>query len=122
MTPTEQIDSHINNILDWRHDVLVKLREVVNSSCTDLEESWKWSTPVWVIGKSPVCAISSFKDHVKINFFNGSLLTEFQSNFNSGLDSKQHRSINFSQNDKMDLSLIQKIVKAAVNQIKQPLT
>jgi hypothetical protein len=62
-----------------------------------------------------VCAISGFKDHVKFNFFKGAYLPDRKGLFNSGLDSKEHRSINFAEDDKLDKSALKELIKAAVS-------
>jgi hypothetical protein len=61
-----------------------------------------------------MCAISGFKDHVKLNFFKGAYLPDPKSMFNSGLDSKEHRSINFSEDDRLDKSAIAQLIRDAV--------
>lgn len=105
-----QATEYINSFDDWRGNTLKELRELINA--TDLHEGFKWSVPVWT-GNKMVCAISGFKDHVKINFFKGAHLSD-QSAFNSGLDSKDHRSINISSTDKLDKAAIKQLILAAV--------
>lgn len=89
-------------------------RKLVNSTAPELKEDWKWSVGVWVYGKKPVIAFSTFKDHVKFNFFRGSELTEFSKVFNNGLESKNHRSIDLSQEDKLDTVTLKKVILAAL--------
>src|SRR5690554_4784877 len=87
-----KVDDFNNSFDDWRGQHLKELRQLINSAGTDLREEYKWNVPVWS-GKHLVCAISGHKEYVKINFFKGVNLPG-QSLFNSGLDSKEHRSIN----------------------------
>lgn len=118
MTTTEKIIDKIQSYPDWRGERLTALREIINECSPELSEDFKWNVPVWT-DHGLVCAISAFKDHVKINFFQGAHLPVSPSIFNSGLDSKDHRSINFSETDSIDTDLIKKLVLAAIEYNKQ---
>ena len=108
-----QTDDLIDSYPDWRGDLLKELRELINSAPLGLNEEFKWGVPVWT-NNGLVCAISAFKDHVKMNFFKGALLDDPNKIFNSGLDSKEHRSINFAKDDKVDKTAILNLLHAAV--------
>ncbi|MEO6513957.1 MAG: DUF1801 domain-containing protein [Candidatus Saccharimonadales bacterium] len=96
MTPSEQIDKKIVELTDWRGDLYIRLRELINNTDLRLKETWKWDTAVWRLNGN-ICALGVFKGHVKLNFFKGAQLQDSKMLFNSGLDSKEHRSINFAQ-------------------------
>ncbi|MEX2593835.1 MAG: DUF1801 domain-containing protein [Anditalea sp.] len=64
MNTSEQIDKYIASLTDWRSTLLTRLRKLINETAPEVGEDWKWSCPVWT-KKSPVCAISAFKGHVK---------------------------------------------------------
>ena len=109
-----EIDRLINSYSDWRGDLLRELRQLINETSPELKEDFKWGVPVWE-NKGLVCAISAFKDHVKMNFFKGAHLDSIKNVFNSGLDSKEHRSINFSKDDKVDVATIKLAIKVATD-------
>ncbi|HMB91616.1 MAG TPA: DUF1801 domain-containing protein [Rhodothermales bacterium] len=88
MTASQQIDQQIARLDDWRGDMLAKLRNVINDADPDLTEAWKWNTAVWT-HHGNVCAIGAFKNHVKVNFFNGADLEDPEGLFNAGLDPKR---------------------------------
>lgn len=113
MNIDEKVTGFIKSYGDWRSKRLDELRRIINSSGPELEQDFKWGVPVWTYG-GMVCAISAFKDHVKINFFKGAYLTDSNGLFNSGLDSKEHRSINIAQDDKIDSSDVAELVRQAV--------
>ena len=113
----EKVTAYVEGFTDWRGETLLKLRDIINTSGPELTEDFKWAVPVWTYN-GLVGAISAFKDHVKINFFKGVYLPD-QSHFNSGLESKEHRSINFSAGDKVDPQVIQQLVRAAVEHNKK---
>ena len=77
---------------DWRGDRIMYMRQLVLTVFPQLKESFKWGVPVYS-AKKLVLAMSTFEDHVKINFFEGASLPDPHGLFNSGLDSKKHRGI-----------------------------
>ncbi len=98
MNLSELIDNQIQATSDWRGEILKKLREIIHSADSEIQEDWKWSTAVFV-KNGLVCAISAFKNHVKINFFKGAKLKDSHNLINAGLESKDHRSIDFHEGD-----------------------
>ena len=115
MAATDKVTNYINSFGDWRGERLKQLRELINATAPELTEDFKWGVPVWT-RNGLVLAISGFKDHVKINFLKGASLDVPQSMFNSGLDSKMHRSINFSEDDRIDKTTLSELVRAATAQ------
>ena len=83
----QKIDALIASLTDWRGDRLRILREVIQQACPTIKEEWKRETPVWS-SKGNVVAAGIFKDHVKLNFFKGALLTQYADHFNAGLEVK----------------------------------
>ena len=113
MSPSEQITQKIASYTDWRGPVLARLRKLIQEANPKLKEEWKWSSPVWS-SDGLVCSIGAFKDHVKINFFQGAALKDPKGLFNAGLDAKATRAIDIREGDKIDEAAIKGLVKAAV--------
>jgi hypothetical protein len=113
MDTSDKIDEKIAQYDDWRGERLKELRQLINETSSELSEEFKWNTAVWT-HKGLVCAISGFASHVKINFFKGAYLPDPDNLFNSGLDSKEHRSINLGENDKLNKSAVAQLLKDAV--------
>lgn len=108
-----KVDEYITNHSDWKGDYLQKLRSIIRDADPKIVEEWKWDVPVFTHNKM-VCAISSFKDHVKINFFSGAKLTDSHKLFNNGFTSKQHRSIDFKEGDTIHEKELKELIKEAV--------
>lgn len=99
---------------DWRGPTLARLRVLINAADPRLKEDWKWSTPVWTY-KGNVCALGAFKDHVKINFFQGAAIQDQHGLFNAGLDAKASRSIDLHEGAAIDESALQELIRTAAS-------
>ena len=113
LTPSQQIDTYIKGLDDWRGKLLARLRKLILETAPELAEEWKWDTPVWS-HKGNVVAGGVFKDHVKLNFFKGASLKDPKKLFNAGLEAKATRSVDFSENSKVDESALKELVREAV--------
>lgn len=113
MKPSEQIDKYISDLNDWRGEMVINLRKIIHEADSEIVEEWKWDTPVFT-ENGMVCAIGVFKDHVKLNFFKGVLLSDPHKLINAGFDSKAHRSINFSEGSTINESVLRELVYEAI--------
>ncbi len=113
MTASQHIDNQLKELGDWRGKTLARLRKLILEAAPELTEEWKWGSPVWAY-KGNVLSGGAFKDHVKLNFFNGASLKDPGGLFNAGLDAKATRAIDFSEGDKIDELALKELVRAAV--------
>lgn len=112
MRASQHIDEYIAGLDDWRGEMLARLRALVNEAAPELNEEWKWDTPVWS-QKGNVLAISAFKDHIKVNFFKGASLEDSQGLFNAGLEAKATRAIDYSKSEEIDEVNLKELIRAA---------
>ena len=48
MSASQQIDARIDELGDWRGEMLARVRAVVTAADSDVVEEWKWrGVPVW---------------------------------------------------------------------------
>jgi len=113
MNPSERIDKQIADLADWRGQLLAKLRKLILAAEPDITEEWKWNTAVWT-HKGLICAVGPFKDHLKMNFFQGATLPDPHKLFNAGLDAKKTRAIDFYENDTVNESALTDLIRAAL--------
>lgn len=113
MTPSELIDKQIKETGGWRGDMMSQLRKLIHEADPEIQEEWKWEVGVYT-HKGMVCAVSAFKDHVKINFFKGAELEDPDKLFNNGFTSKKHRSIDSSEGDNVNDSALKDLIRSAV--------
>ncbi len=106
LKPSQLITHQIAELGDWRGKMLSRLRKVILEADSDITEEWKWNTGVWT-RDGLVCSAGAFKDHVKLNFFNGASLKDPKCMFNA-------RAIDFSEGDSIDASALKDLIRAAV--------
>ena len=70
-------------------------------------------TPVWS-HKGGICTGESYKNVVKLTFFNGAALNDPSGLFNSSLDGKVRRAIDIKENDKINEDALKNLVREAV--------
>lgn len=112
-SPAELITNHIAELNDWRGQLLARLRKLILAAAPGMVEEWKWGTPVWS-QQGNVVSVGAFKDHLKINFFQGAALPDPHDLFNAGLDAKATRAIDLYEDDKINEAALQELVRAAV--------
>jgi hypothetical protein len=108
----ERIDAYIAEVSGWRGRVLARLRQWIGDAAPELVETWKWNTPVWTRNGN-VVACGAFRDHVKINFFDGASLADPKRLFNAGLEAKKSRAIDLHEGDVVDEAAFKALVRAA---------
>lgn len=112
MNASELIDHRIAELGGWRGEMLARLRKLILSASPGLVEEWKWDTPVWS-NNGNVVAAGSFKDYLKINFFEGALLDDPAHLFNAGLEAKASRAIDIHENDKINEAALKDLIRSA---------
>ena len=113
MKPSELIDAKIAELDDWRGPMLARLRAVIKAADPEVVEEWKWSTPVWS-HDGLICTGEVYKKAVKLTFAKGASLKDPSHLFNSSLEGKVRRAIDFHEDDKVDETALKALVKAAV--------
>lgn len=115
MAVSEQIDDYLHSLPAWQRENLQLFRKLIHKVAPQVEEGWKWDVPVFLFKGKLVCAMSSFKEHTKYNFFTGAQVEDKHGLFNSGLDSKKHRSINVAEGEKIAEEKLKELLTAAFN-------
>jgi hypothetical protein len=120
-TPTQDIgkpanvlvDARVAELQDWRGDLLERLRAVITSADAGVCEEWKWNVPVWSCG-GIICTGETYKKAVKLTFARGAALTDPNRLFNSSLDGKVRRAIDFAQGAPIDEAALGALVREAI--------
>jgi hypothetical protein len=112
-SPSRLIDARIEELGDWRGQMLSRLRTVIRQADPGVLEEWKWSVPVWS-HDGLICTGETYKNAVKMTFANGAALKDPSGLFNSSLDGNTRRAIDFHEGEKIDEKALKELVRAAV--------
>jgi hypothetical protein len=118
--PSQLIDERIEELGDWRGELLGRLRSLVKEADPEVVEEWKWrGVPVWY-HDGMLCTGETYKDVVKMTFAKGAALPDPSGLFNSSLDGNTRRAIDFHEGEQIDEQALKALVRAAValNQAK----
>lgn len=110
---SQKIDARIDELGDWRGDVLARIRALIKAAEPDVVEEWKWrGVPVWY-RDGMICTGETYKDYVKVTFAKGASLEDPAGLFNSSLDGNTRRAIDIRENDTLDEKAFAALVRAA---------
>jgi hypothetical protein len=113
-SPSELIDARIEELGDWRGEMLSRLRALIKEADPGVTEEWKWrGTPVWSHG-GLICTGETYKNVVKMTFAKGASLKDPSGLFNSSLEGNTRRAIDFHEGDKVDEKALTALIRAAV--------
>jgi hypothetical protein len=115
------VDARINELHDWRGEVLARVRLRIKQADPDVVEEVKWRKPSNAMAGVPVwshdgiiCTGETYKDKVKLTFAKGAALEDPAGLFNSSLEGNTRRAIDFHEGDKIDAKAFKALVRAAV--------
>ena len=112
-SPSQLIDARIEELSDWRGDVLARIRRLIKQTVPDVVEEWKWrGVPTWE-HEGIICTGETYKDKVKLTFAKGASLDDPSGLFNSSLDGNVRRAIDIHEDDKINERALKSLVRAA---------
>jgi hypothetical protein len=111
---TQLIDARIEELGDWRGEMLARVRGLIREADPEVVEEWKWrGVPVWSHG-GIICTGETYKNVVKMTFLKGASLADPSGLFNSSLDGNARRAIDIHEGDKIDEKALKALIRAAV--------
>jgi hypothetical protein len=112
---SQLIDARINELGDWRGEMLSRLRRLIKAADPDIVEEWKWrGVPVWS-HDGIICTGETYKKIVKMTFAKGAALEDPSRLFNASLEGNTRRAIDFHEGDEIDEEALKVLVRAAVS-------
>lgn len=114
-SPSQLIDERIEELGDWRGQMLSKVRNLIKQVDPEVVEEWKWrGTPVWS-HDGMICTGETYKNVVKMTFAKGASLNDPSHIFNSSLDGNTRRAIDFHEGDEVDEEGLKELIRAAID-------
>ena len=112
-SPSRMIDERIEELDDWRGEMLSRLRKLIQQADPKVVEEWKWGIPVWS-HDGLICTGETYKKVVKMTFAKGAALDDPSGLFNSSLEGNTRRAIDFHEGEKIDEKALKALIRAAV--------
>ena len=117
---SSEIDARIQELGDWRGEMLARLRALIKEADPEVVEEckWKkpsnpWGVPVWSHG-GIICTGETYKSAVKLTFAHGAFLEDPAGLFNSSLEGRVRRAIDFREGDRVNEKALKTLIRAAV--------
>ena len=117
---SEQIDAIIKEAGDWRGEKLSQLRSLIKKADSAVVEEVKWKkpskpsgVPVWS-HDGIICVADTLKHAVRLTFPKGAQMKDPKKLFNTRLDSKTVRAIDFHEGDTVDEAALKSLILDAV--------
>ncbi len=118
--PSQQIDAIIKEPGDWRGRKLSQLRGVIKKADPAVIEEVKWKkpskpsgVPVWS-HNGILCVADALKSAVRLTFPKGAQMKDPKKLFNTRLDSKTVRAIDFYEGEVVDKAALKALILEAV--------
>lgn len=113
-SPSKLIDARIKELGDWRGEMLSKIRKLIKKAAPNVVEEWKWrGVPVWYQA-GMICTGETYKNVVKVTFAKGAHLKDPKRLFNASLDGNVRRAIDLHENDPLDETAFQSLIREAI--------
>jgi hypothetical protein len=117
---SQEIDSIIRGLRDWRGETLARLRASIRRASSSVIEDVKWKkpsnpagVPVWS-DDGIVCIGEALKNSVRLTFPKGALIADPKQLFNARLDSKTTRAIDVREGETVHDAAFAALIRDAV--------
>jgi hypothetical protein len=112
-SPSQMINARIEELGDWRGEMLSCLRALIKQADPEIIEEWKWGIPAWS-HNGLVCTGETYKSVVKMTFAKGASLKDPSHLFNSSLEGNTRRVIDFHEGAEVNEKALIDLIRAAV--------
>lgn len=118
-TASANITRRIQELGDWRGEMLARVRQLIHEADPGIQEEWKWvkptsgGTPVWS-HDGIVCTGESYKQYVKLTFARGAAISDPKKLFNASLEGNTRRAIDLREGEKVNATAFRQLIRAAV--------
>ena len=119
-SPSQEIDAIIQEAGDWRSKKLSTLRALIKKADPAVVEEVKWKKPSRPMGvpvwshDGIICVADTLKSAVRLTFPKGAQMKDPKKLFNTRLDSKTVRAIDFHEGNAVDEGALKALILDAV--------
>ncbi len=72
----EGVDAYIGKSADFAKPILEHFRELVHTTCPDVQEKLKWGMPFFDYRNEMMCHMASFKNHAVVGFWKAAIMKD----------------------------------------------
>jgi hypothetical protein len=119
-SPSQLIDTRIEELGDWRGETLAKIRRLIKHADPKVVEELKWRKPSAPAGVPAwshdglICTGETYKSVIKLTFAKGAQLKDPKRLFNSSLEGNARRAIDLHEGDRIDETAFEALIREAV--------
>src|SRR5262245_20841764 len=113
-SPSRLIDVRIEELSDWRGEMLARLRTLIKEADPEIVEEWKWRGVPVGEHDGIICTGETYKNVVKMTFAKGAALKDPSGLFNASLEGNTRRAIDFHEGEKINEDALKALIRAAV--------
>jgi hypothetical protein len=120
-SPSRLIDARIEELGDWRGEMLSRLRTLIKQADPEVVEELKWrkpsnpaGVPVWY-HDGIICTGETYRNHVRLTFAKGASLKDPKGLFNASLEGNALRAIVIHEGDEIDDKALKALIRSAVS-------
>ena len=120
MTGSEDIDTKIASLNDWRGAAMTRIRGLIKEADPEVIEGVKWRKPSNPLGVPTwehagiICTGESYKDKIKLTFAHGAALEDPSNLFNSSLSGGTRRAIDIPEGAELDEAAFKALIREAI--------
>ena len=120
MTGSNDVDTKIASLNDWRGAAMTRVRRHIKEADPDVTEGVKWRKPSNPLGVPTwehagiVCTGESYKDKIKLTFARGAALEDPSGLFNSSLKGGTRRAIDIPEGAELDETAFKALIREAI--------
>ena len=70
----KEVTAYIDKMADFAKPILKHLREIIHSTCPDVQESVKWGTPHYSYRGDHLCMLGGFRQHCSFSIYKAELM------------------------------------------------
>jgi hypothetical protein len=115
VSPSVLIDRRIEQLGDWRGEMLATVRKLIHAANPEVVEEWKWRGVPVFSHNGILCTGETYKSVVKLTFARGAALPDPAGLFNSSLEGNVRRAIDIHEGETIDEAALKALIKAAVS-------
>jgi len=120
MTGSNDVDTKIASLNDWRGAAMTRVRRLIKEADPDVTEGVKWRKPSNPLGVPTwehagiICTGETYRDKIKLTFARGAALEDPSGLFNSSLTGGTRRAIDIPEGAELDDTAFKALIREAI--------